>query len=134
MLAKARHYVPYLELKNIYHAIFSSHLMYGAQVWTSKLISVSEKISRLQKRAVRIMTFAEFKAHSEPLFKQLGILKFEDNIELSNCLFVHDFLLNNLPDSYIDMNQAAGPGLFFSTYVNNYHSFLNFNQVISESI
>ena len=102
MLAKARHYVPYLELKNIYHAIFCSHLMYGAQVWTSKLISVSEKISRLQKRAVRIMTFAEFKAHSEPLFKQLGILKFEDNIELSNCLFVHDFLLNNLPDSYVD--------------------------------
>ena len=102
MLAKARHYVPYVELKNIYHAIFCSHLMYGAQVWTSKLISVSEKISRLQKRAVRIMTFAEFKAHSEPLFKQLGILKFEDNIELSNCLFVHDFLLNNLPDSYVD--------------------------------
>ena len=82
MLAKARHYVPHSDLKNIYHAIFASHLMYGAQVWTSKLLSISEKISRLQKNAARIMTFSEFKAHSEPLFKQLEILKFTDNITL----------------------------------------------------
>ena len=30
MLSKARHYVPDLELKNIYHAIFSSHILYGS--------------------------------------------------------------------------------------------------------
>ena len=59
MLAKARHFVPELELKNIYHAIFSSHFLYGSQVWTSKLISVTEKISRLQKATMRIMTFSE---------------------------------------------------------------------------
>ena len=102
MLAKARHYVPPLELKNIYHAIFSSHLMYGAQVWTPKLLSVSDKISKLQKRAMRIITFSEFKAHTEPLFKQLEILKFCDSISLSNCLFVYDFLNCNLPKSYVD--------------------------------
>ena len=99
MLAKARHYVPHSDLKNIYHAIFSSHLMYGAQVWTPKLLSVSDKISRLQKNAMRIMTFSEFKAHSEPLFKQLEILKFKDNISVSNCVFVFDFLHGNLPNS-----------------------------------
>ena len=102
MLAKARHYVPPLELKNIYHAIFSSHLMYGAQVWTPKLLSVSDKISKLQKRAMRIITFSEFKAHTEPLFKQLEILKFCDSISLSNCLFVYDYLNCNLLKSYVD--------------------------------
>ena len=71
MLAKARHYVPEPELKNVYHAIFSSHILYGSQVWTSKLISVTDKISRLQKTAMRIMTFSEFRAHSEPLLKKL---------------------------------------------------------------
>ena len=100
MLAKARHYVPQFHLINIYHAIFASHLTYGAQVWTPKLISVTEKVTRLQKSALRIVTFSEFKAHHEPLCKQLKILKFVDNIELSNCLFVFDFLNKNLPDSY----------------------------------
>ena len=100
MLAKARHFVPQSDLKNIYHAIFASHLMYGAQVWTPKLLSVSEKIFRLQKGAMRIMTFSEFKSHSEPLFKQLKIPKFQDSILLNNCTFVYDFLQGNLPDSF----------------------------------
>ena len=89
-----------LELKNIYHAIFSSHLMYGAQVWSTKLLSVITKITRLQKSAMRIMTFSEFRAHSEPLHKKLNILKLSDSIRLSNCLFVYDYLHGNLPDSY----------------------------------
>ena len=100
MLAKARHYVPDSELKNIYHAIFSSHTLYGSQVWTPKLISVAEKISRLQKTAMRIMTFSEFKAHTEPLFKKLQILKFCDSLVLNNALFVYDYFHSNLPDSF----------------------------------
>ena len=102
MLAKARHFVPHSDLKNIYHAIFASHLMYGAQVWTPKLLSVTDKISRLQKSAMRIMTFSEFKAHSEPLFKQLEMLKFTDNITLYNCVFVFDYLHGNLPESFLE--------------------------------
>ena len=100
MLAKARHYVPEADLKNIYHAIFSSHILYGSQVWTSKLISVTDKISRLQKSAMRIMTFSEFRAHSEPLFKKLEILKFRDSISVNNCSFVYDYFHNNLPRSF----------------------------------
>ena len=100
MLAKARHYVPVLELKNIYHAIFSSHILYGSQVWTPKLISISDKISTLQKAAMRIMTFSEFRAHSEPLFKKLQILKFRDSIAVNNCSFVYDYFHNNLPISF----------------------------------
>ena len=76
--------------------------MYGAQVWT---LSVTEKISRLQKNAMRILTFSEFKAHSEPLFKQLEIIKFSDNIILHNCLFVYDYLHGNLPQSFLDTFQ-----------------------------
>ena len=100
MLAKARHFVPEPELKNIYHAIFSSHTLYGSQIWTSKLVSVTEKISRLQKSAMRIMTFSEFRAHTEPLFKKLEILKFSDSISVNNCSFVYDYFNNKLPASF----------------------------------
>ena len=59
-----------------------------------------EKISILQRKAVRIMTFSDFKAHSEPLFKELTILKVKDNIFLQNCLFVYDYFHGNLPKSF----------------------------------
>ena len=46
------------------------------------------------------MTFSDFKAHSEPLFKELAILKVKDNIFLQNCLFVYDYFHGNLPKSF----------------------------------
>ena len=49
---------------------------------------------------MRIMTFSEFRAHSEPLFKKLEILKFSDSISVNNCSFVYDYFNNNLPRSF----------------------------------
>ena len=100
ILAKARHYVPLNHLKNIYFATFSSNLIYGSQVWGQSLQTVLDKISLLQRKAVRLMTFSNFDAHSEPLFKELKILKAKDNIFLQNCLFVYDYFHGNLPKCF----------------------------------
>ena len=102
MLAKIRHFVPKNISVQIYHSIFASHLTYGCQVWSQKLCSVRNQVSVLQKNAIRLITFSHHKAPSEPLFKNLGILKFEDILFQHNCLFVHDFLKGNLPLSFND--------------------------------
>ena len=47
------------------------------------------------------MTFSDFKAHSNPIFKELKILKVEDSIHVLNCLFVHDYFNNKLPKPFI---------------------------------
>ena len=61
------------------------------------------KYLTLQTNAVRIMTFSDFKAHSEPSFKKFEMLKIlKDNIVLQNCLFVYDYLQGNLPNSFIN--------------------------------
>ena len=100
ILAKARHYVPLKHLKNIYFATFSSNVTYGSQVWGQSLQIVIDKISLLQSKAVSLMTFSNFDAHSELLFKELKILKIKDNIFLHNCLFVHDYFHGNGPKSF----------------------------------
>ena len=51
---------------------------------------------------MRIMTFSDYRAHSEPIFKKSNVLKLDDSIKLTNCLFVYDFLKGNLPISFID--------------------------------
>ena len=45
------------------------------------------------------MTFSDVRAHSDPLFKELKILKANDNIFLHNCIFVHDYFHGKLPTS-----------------------------------
>ena len=48
MLSKARHYVKKAELKNIYHAIFESHLRYCCQIWfLSSTKLVRQKLEKL---------------------------------------------------------------------------------------
>ena len=100
MLCKSRHYVPNEELRSIYHAIFSSHLIYGCQVWGQKDNVHTKKVFKLQNRAMRIISFAGFRDDPNPIFKEYKILKLEDFTSLQNCLFVHDYVNNKLPECF----------------------------------
>ena len=102
MLSKIRHYVPKEELKSIYHAIFSSHLIYGCQIWGQGHNAHINKIYKLQNRALRIINFEGFRADSNPLYVNNGILKLNDYIKMQNCLFVYDYLNNMLPKIFED--------------------------------
>ena len=99
LLAISKHYVPLYILKRIYFGQFHSHLSYGCQIWgyNTNLIS---KTFTLQKKAVRLMSFADKNAHSDPLFKELKIVKLNDLIKTQNTIFVHKTLNNNSPKHF----------------------------------
>ena len=79
---------------------FSSHLSYGSQVWGQKINIFTQKVFKLQNRAMRIISFSDFYADASPIYKELEILKLEDFISLQNSLFVHDFLNKKLPKCF----------------------------------
>ena len=98
MLSKIRHYVNIETLKSIYFAIFSSHLLYGSIIWAQNTSNQNVKrISRLQNRALRVINFANFRDNADPIYKNLNILKFTDNVKLNNILLVYDSLNDRLP-------------------------------------
>ena len=102
ILAKLRCYLDPKVLRNIYYAIVYSHLSYGVEAWGSACTSDLENILILQKKAVRILTgnryfqiYGEEAAplpRSEPLFKTLEILKFEDIFKVCIANFVYSTL------------------------------------------
>ena len=103
MLTKVRHFVPITEISSIYHAIFSSHMIYGSQVWGQTINTHTEKVFKLQNRALRTITFSDFQADPNPIYKSLKILKLDDLVTLQNVLFVYDHIKKTLPvcfDSY----------------------------------
>ena len=97
MLCKARHFTSSEDLRTLYYAIFSSHLTYACQIWGQVTNSFNEKIFKLQNRAMRIITFSDFRSNSTPLYHNLKILKLRDEITLQNCLFTYDALRNTAP-------------------------------------
>ena len=72
-------------------------MTYGVQIWGQNITTHTDKIFKLQKKAMRIISFAGFCDHTTPLHKTHKVLKLEDFVKLQNCTFVYDFINNTLP-------------------------------------
>ena len=107
MLSKARHYVDNTNLKTLYYAIFSSHLTYSCQIWGQNINIYNQRVFKLQNRALRIISFTDFQANADPLYRNLKILKLKDHIILQNCLFVHEVLNKVSPNCFHDYFKLA---------------------------
>ena len=78
-------------------------MIYGSQVWGQTINTHTEKVFKLQNRALRTITFSDFQADPNPIYKSLKILKLDDLVTLQNVLFVYDHIKKTLPacfDSY----------------------------------
>ena len=54
----------------------------------------------MQKKTLRISTFSNFDAHTNPLFKKLKILKVFDLITLQFAIFMFDYHHDNPPSAF----------------------------------
>ena len=70
-------------IKTIYSSLIESHINYCLVLWGTNY----DRIFKLKKKAVRIISFAHYKSHTSPLFKSLGILNIKDMYNMG-------FLLN----------------------------------------
>ena len=59
-------------------------------------------ILTLQKCALRLITFSAPRTPSNPIFSDLGILKFFNLVEVLNILFVHQLFNVDLPEDLLD--------------------------------
>ena len=80
MLYKICHYLNETTIKSIYYA-FCPHLPYVCTAWGHNLI-LKHRITLLQNKAMRVISFTRYDAHTVPIFVKLNILKFSDLILL----------------------------------------------------
>ena len=120
LLALSRHYLPQNLLKQIYYAQFHSHLSYGCQVWGSTQSAINQTRT-LQNKAVRLMSFSDKHAPTNPIFKDLEILQLNDLISLNNIICVHKTLNNSSPSHFKHFYKLHNPNHNYNT-VNNPNS------------
>jgi hypothetical protein len=99
-LNTAKDFVPLRIRKTIYRSLFESHLHFGSLIYGSANPSKLSAINNLQKQAVRSVARAKYRAHADPLFQSLKILKIPDLIRLNQTLFVHKYRSDRLPPSF----------------------------------
>ena len=85
-------------LKMLYYAHINSHLMYGLELWGSMCTRTEfNRLYKVQKKCIRIMTSSNYNAHTDPLFKAEKILPLQKLVDLSLVLFVKKLQLNVIP-------------------------------------
>ena len=71
IMYRLKHMVPSEILLTIYNGLIKPHILYGL----SAGVSTRKEFLKLQKKAMRIICSSGYLSHSEPLFKNLNVLK-----------------------------------------------------------
>ena len=126
LLLRIKNYVNMKRLRNIYFAIFDSHLSYSCIVWAQNIKTV-RRLTILQKKTLQIMSFKDRLFHSRPLFSSNNILKVGGKITLENILFVSKCINRQVPSIFYDWFTFSGNLLVFSIRASTIHSW-NYTQ------
>ena len=97
ILNKLKRFLPVHILRTLYFIMVQFVLTYGILAWGFE----HQRFVKIQKRFIRIISLSTYNAHTEPWFKQLGILKINNLFDL-NCLkFVYNYNKGELPRYFL---------------------------------
>ena len=85
-------------LKSIYNTLMLPHLNYCILSWGFQC----QEIYLLQKRAIKNIEKAGYRAHTEPICKSLNLIKVQDIYYLAILKFYSKLINNNLPHYFDD--------------------------------
>ena len=97
ILSKLRYYIPLETTISVYYSLFHSYVTYGSLVWSYTSQKNLEKLFKLQKKCVRIITFSNYHEHTAPLFASLNLLKLEDIFQFQILKLIYFFYNDRLP-------------------------------------
>ena len=84
----------------LYHALVYPYLHYGNIIWANTYPTRLDKIKKLQKKIIRIITFSNYTAETAPLFKKLSILSIDNINNEAVAIFMFRYFNNGLPISF----------------------------------
>jgi hypothetical protein len=103
---RVKNFVDQKSLRTMYFAMIHSVMAYGIIIYGCATKTNLDKLRIAQKKAIRIICSANYRAHTAPLFRELKILPLDDLITYSRIKFMHNFHFKKLPLSFAEMWQT----------------------------
>ena len=99
ILSRVKNTLTTAHLKTLYQSLVEPYLNYCCIVWASPVkTTMLETLHKLQKRSVRIILYANYQAHTKPLFFKLNILNIYDLCKTQILRFVYKSCNGLLPN------------------------------------
>ena len=87
-------------LLTLYYSIIYPHLIYCVEVWGNACAVHITSLFKLQKKAVKMIRSVPVRHPSDPLFREMKLLKLSQIHSLFTLIFIFKFLTNLLPDIF----------------------------------
>ena len=128
IIYKASFCLPISSLCTLCFCLVYPYLVYCISVWRSTYPSNLNRIFLLQEKVLRIVSNSAFDAHTEPIFKQLKILKLEtrDIYRSQIGKFMFSFKKGLLPDAFSDIFLLTNHHIIHHYNTRNSNSFYLF--------
>jgi hypothetical protein len=100
---RIKNFITQRSLKMLYYSMVHSHIVYCINVYGCANVTTLNRLKIKQKEAIRIISNAGYRDHTNPLFKLHKILPLEQLIKFSNVKFMHNYSHGKLPFSFSEM-------------------------------
>ena len=100
MINKLKFFVPERILRTLYCTLVLPYINYGILIWGQACKTYLEKIYKLQKWVLRIISNSHYRSHSTPLFHKYDILNVYDMYKLEVGVFMYCYFANLIPESF----------------------------------
>ena len=106
LLYKIRPFINIKIMKTLYYSFVYPHLLYAIEVWGSADITHLNRLTNLQKRVVRMITFSDRRQidysflPSDPLFLKMEIVKIQDIFKMNVSKFIFKCLNKTNPNNF----------------------------------
>ena len=107
-IARLKKTVPRDIKLQMFNSLFKCHTDYCLPIWGNCPASNKKSILNLQKKTIRNINSSKYNAHTDPIFKKLKILKFEDSYTFATSLLMFQVALGTHPSTILDLfNKSA---------------------------
>ena len=105
IIKRVKSFVPYETLKNLYNSLVLPYFDYCSPLWDNCGSMLQEKLQKLQNRATRIMTGANYDVRSTDLLRAMSWKNLNDRHQMNKSVQIFKILNNhsapNLKDKFI---------------------------------
>jgi hypothetical protein len=131
-IGRARYLLPEKPLLVLYRTLILPHLMYCNVVWGAATQTILDKLVKLQKRAIRLISKSDFRSHTNPLFVRLHLLKFTDLVVFQTVLFLYQIKTGLLPSVCTNLIQFSDQNRSHNTRQTHLFAIPNYRTGIRE--
>jgi hypothetical protein len=90
-------------LKLLYNSMFHSHLLYCSIITSCTSQSNINKIFKMQKKIIRIINKAPYRARTKPLFIESEVMPYDKVILYNKLMFMHSIFYGYAPEPMLNL-------------------------------